>query len=122
MNSAENIHTHSVDINYCILVVDYVSCNNTGQCIPKSWLCDGDEDCHGGGQDEDPAKCCKFSSVHTVHTVHIVHIVHSVHTVHTVHTGHTGHTGHTVGDISTSILRQANNTDLPPVTPTHRPL
>jgi len=39
-----------------VFSVGYVSCNQTNQCIPTSWLCDGDDDCKQG-QDETPELC-----------------------------------------------------------------
>jgi len=34
----------------------YVPCNTSGQCIPESWVCDGESDCIGG-TDENSTLC-----------------------------------------------------------------
>ena len=44
-----------------VYVVEYVRCNTTRQCMPESWLCDGEIDCDGG-QDENSTICGKVFS------------------------------------------------------------
>ena len=48
--------SHSCPTHQCVEDLEF-KCNNSGRCIPKSWVCDGVNDCGDQGLDESPEVC-----------------------------------------------------------------
>lgn len=61
----KNIHLFCVVSRNC-LNNDF-HCNKTGRCIPSTWICDKDDDC-GDGSDENEEKCKMFNNYTTCHS------------------------------------------------------
>ncbi|ESO97946.1 hypothetical protein LOTGIDRAFT_104147 [Lottia gigantea] len=63
------IYTHYVDIVHSFSLVasndcefDWLPCGSNGNCIPKEWFCDGEQDCFDN-KDENNCESCKMGEI-----------------------------------------------------------